>query len=103
MSDLPVGLADDFGSRGLEVGLPVRRVSVLVRIKVKLGIRVVNFLAAPKCAVRSFAGVSQNQFGSESSEYLLTFPRCIGRQAQTDLVTLRGANHRIRNPGIAAR
>src|SRR3954447_26521782 len=103
MSDLAVGLANDLGPRGLEMRFPVCRVSVLVRIEVELGIRLVNLLAASKRAVRAFARVRENEFGSERVQYLLTFGRCIRGQTQANLVALRGTNHRIRNPGIPAR
>src|SRR5271170_6847506 len=102
MSDASPGLFDDFRTRGLEVSLPIGVVTVLIRIKITLGVRRVELADFPDRAIGALSGIGENELRAIRLENSFAFGRRVLRQAELDFVAARRADHRIRDACVSA-
>ncbi len=82
--------------------LPVRGVTVLVRVKIFLRISRDDFVHFANRTVRAFIAGSDHQLRTEGREDALPFGGSAVRQAKLHGKTQRRADHRVRNAGVAA-
>src|SRR6266436_4387608 len=102
MRDAAGGLLPNLIGGGAIVGLPVRGIAVLVRVKIFFGICGDDFVDLANRAVGAFVAGSDYQLSAESGEDALALVRSAVRQAKLHGKLQRSTDHGVSDAGIAA-
>src|SRR6266446_1430179 len=102
MRDATGGLLPNLVGGSAIVGLPVRGIAVLVRVKIFFGIRGNDFVHFPNRAVGTLIAGSDHEIRAESGEDALALVRSAVRQAKLDGKLHRGTDHCVSDAGVTA-
>ena len=102
MREPAVGLLDDFGAGAVEVRLPVGRIVVLIGIEIAVRVLHVDLADHADGAVGAFVRVAEDRFGAVGFQDALALSAGVAGQHQFHLVAAIGADHGVRDAGIAA-
>ena len=102
VGDATVRVAPDLGTGGLEVGLPVGIIAVLVEVDGAFGVFVHDGASTGDGAVASVHGGGLDDLGPVGPEHRLPLGAGVGRQAQLELVAPRGSDECVGDAGVAA-
>jgi hypothetical protein len=103
MGEAFIRLLDDLGARRLVVRAPVRRVVVLVRVEIAIGVGVVNPARLADGAVAAFHRIGQHHLGAVGAQQSRSFGRHVARQAEAHAIARAGGEHGVGNAGVAGR
>src|SRR4051812_44768188 len=102
MRNASTSLFPDFIGGGAIVGLPVRRIAVLIGVKIFVRLGCDYLLYAANRTVRTFITRSNNHLRAEGGQDSLALVRSAVWQTERDGIADGGADHGVCNAGIAA-